>query len=85
MRQEVVESAEQEVAKAASLRVGSAQRTFLPEVHEEILRILAPITVAPDEGVDRIAVNGVKFPQRSLSFWRVYFSRGDHQGPLRSH
>ena len=57
MGQEKVQRAEQEAAEPATLRVDPAQGAFLQQVDEEILRqvlrVLAAVAAAADEGVNR--------------------------------
>src|SRR5580704_8227939 len=86
MGQEMVQRAEQEAAEPATLRVDPAQGAFLQQVDEEILRqvlrVLAAVAAAADEGVNRIAIKTIELLQSSAGF-RVAVSRGGgHQSPL---
>jgi len=64
MGQEMVQRAEQEIAESSSLRVGPAQGALFQQVDKEILsevlRVLAAIAAAADEGVNRITIKAIE-------------------------
>src|SRR6266481_7288250 len=82
----MVQRAEQEAAKPAPLRVGPAQGTFLQQVDEEILRqvlrVLAAVAAAADEGVNRIAIKPIELLQGSAGFRGTFSRGGGYQSPL---
>src|SRR6266436_2552634 len=82
----MVQRAEQEAAEPAPLRVGPAQGAFLQQVDKEILRevlrVLAAVAAAADEGVNRIAIKAIELLQGSAGFPGAFSRGSDHQSPL---
>jgi hypothetical protein len=52
------------------------------EILCEILRIMAAVASAADEGINRIAIEAVKFLQRNAGFRRAFSRSGCYQPPL---
>jgi hypothetical protein len=82
----MIQCTQQKVAEPAPFRLGPSQGTFRQQVDEEILcevlRILAAVAAAANEGVNRIAIEPKEFLQGNPSFRRAFSRSGYHQLPL---